>query len=273
VKTRIISDAEKANDLGSDLKQFEENGIAVKLIRVVSHSDPHAGGHMHHKFAIFDGNRLINGSYNWTRGAADQNQENLDGEVLPIVVNNNNFAKGDPTLLSFDDARTLFHEFGHGLHGLLSKVRYPSQSGTSVRRDFVEFPSQVFEHWLEVPETLRRYARHCRTGEPLPEPLLQRLLAARTFNQGFATVEYAACALLDLDLHVVVEYDGSTGETLWGPRLLASVSPPYVKTIVGPFDEVIVSATWIGPESWRPASSRTASARSATRIGERISSE
>ena len=128
-------------------------------------------------------------------------QEQLDGEVLPIVVNNNNFAKGDPTLLSFDDARTLFHEFGHGLHGLLSRVRYPSQSGTAVRRDFVEFPSQVFEQWLAVPETLRRYARHYRTGETLPEALLQRLLAARNFNQGFATVEYTACALLDLDLH------------------------------------------------------------------------
>jgi len=128
-------------------------------------------------------------------------QENLDGATLPIVVNNNNFSKGEPTLLSFDDARTLFHEFGHGLHGLLSRVRYPSQSGTSVRRDFVEFPSQVFEHWLSVPETLRRYARHCRTGEPLPEALLERLLAARNFNQGFATVEYTACALLDLDLH------------------------------------------------------------------------
>jgi peptidyl-dipeptidase Dcp len=128
-------------------------------------------------------------------------QQNLDDAVLPIVVNNNNFAKGDPTLLSFDDARTLFHEFGHGLHGLLSRVRYPSQSGTSVRRDFVEFPSQVFEQWLAVPETLRRYARHYQTGEPLPEALLQRLLAARTFNQGFATVEYTACALLDLDLH------------------------------------------------------------------------
>jgi len=128
-------------------------------------------------------------------------QESLDGEVMPVIVNNNNFSKGDPTLLSFDDAKTLFHEFGHGLHGLLSRVRYPSQSGTSVRRDFVEFPSQVFEHWLSVPETLRRYARHYRTGEALPEALLERLLAARNFNQGFATVEYAACALLDLDLH------------------------------------------------------------------------
>ena len=132
-------------------------------------------------------------------------QQSLDGEVLPIVVNNNNFSKGDPTLLSFDDARTLFHEFGHGLHGLLSRVRYPSQSGTAVRRDFVEFPSQVFEHWFEVPDTLRRYARHYQTGEPLPEALLQRLLAARTFNQGFATVEYAACAMLDLDRHARAE--------------------------------------------------------------------
>jgi peptidyl-dipeptidase Dcp len=128
-------------------------------------------------------------------------QESLDGEVLPVIVNNNNFSKGDPTLLSFDDAKTLFHEFGHGLHGLLSRVRYPSQSGTAVRRDFVEFPSQVFEHWLSVPATLRQYARHYRTGEPLPEAVLQRLLAARNFNQGFATLEYAACAMLDLDLH------------------------------------------------------------------------
>ncbi len=128
-------------------------------------------------------------------------QESLDGEIVPIIVNNNNFSKGDPTLLSFDDARTLFHEFGHGLHELLSRVRYPSQSGTAVRRDFVEFPSQVFEQWLAVPETLRRYARHYRTGEALPEVLLQRLLAARNFNQGFATVEYTACALMDLDLH------------------------------------------------------------------------
>jgi peptidyl-dipeptidase Dcp len=136
-------------------------------------------------------------------------QQSLDGEVLPIVVNNNNLSKGDPTLLSFDDARTLFHEFGHGLHGLLSHVRYPSQSGTAVRRDFVEFPSQIFEHWIETPEILRRYARHYQTGEPLPEALLQRLLAARNFNQGFATVEYTACALFDLELHSRTE----AGET------------------------------------------------------------
>jgi peptidyl-dipeptidase Dcp len=128
-------------------------------------------------------------------------QESFDGEVLPIVLNNNNFARGNPTLLSFADATTLFHEFGHALHGLLSRVRYPSQSGTAVRRDFVEFPSQLLERWIEDPEMLRRYARHHQTGEALPDALLQRLLAARRFNQGFATVEYAASALLDLELH------------------------------------------------------------------------
>jgi peptidyl-dipeptidase Dcp len=130
-----------------------------------------------------------------------RDQEMLDGEVLPIVVNNNNFSKGSPTLLSFDDARTLFHEFGHALHGLLSRVRYRSQSGTAVLRDFVEFPSQIMEHWVQAPETLRQYARHYQTGEPLPEALLAKLLAARNFNQGFATVEYTACAMLDLELH------------------------------------------------------------------------
>jgi peptidyl-dipeptidase Dcp len=127
--------------------------------------------------------------------------ESFAGTVLPIVANNNNFARAETTLLSYDDARTLFHEFGHGLHGLLSQARYPSQSGTAVRRDFVEFPSQLFEHWLSAPQILRRYARHQHTGEPMPEALLQRLLAARTFNQGFATVEYASSALLDLVLH------------------------------------------------------------------------
>jgi peptidyl-dipeptidase Dcp len=95
----------------------------------------------------------------------------------------------------------LFHEFGHGLHGLLSRVRYRSQSGTAVLRDFVEFPSQIMEHWAEAPEILRDYARHYQTGEKLPEALIDKLLAARNFNQGFATVEYTACAMLDLELH------------------------------------------------------------------------
>jgi peptidyl-dipeptidase Dcp len=128
-------------------------------------------------------------------------QENFDADIRPIIVNNNNFAPATPALLSFDDARTMFHEFGHALHGLLSDVRYPSQSGTAVRRDFVELPSQIFEHWLEIPETLRDYARHHETGAPIPEALVEKLLAARTFNQGFATVEYTASAILDMQLH------------------------------------------------------------------------
>jgi peptidyl-dipeptidase Dcp len=130
-----------------------------------------------------------------------RDQEAMDAPVSPIIVNNNNFAHAEPTLLSFDDARTLFHEFGHALHGLLSQVRYPAQSGTSVRRDFVEFPSQVYEHWLSLPETLRTYARHHETGAPIPDALIDRLLAARGFNQGFSTVEYTSSALIDMALH------------------------------------------------------------------------
>ena len=132
-------------------------------------------------------------------------QQKIDGPQLPIIVNTMNFAKGgegEPSLLSFDDARTLFHEFGHALHGILSDVTYPLISGTNVARDFVEFPSQLYEHWLEQPEVLRRFALHYKTGEPMPEALLAKLLAARRFNQGFATVEYAASALVDLGLHL-----------------------------------------------------------------------
>jgi peptidyl-dipeptidase Dcp len=133
-----------------------------------------------------------------------RDQEKLSSEVHPLIVNVCNFSKaagGEPTLLSFDDARTLFHEFGHALHGLLSDVTYPEISGTSVATDFVELPSQLYEHWLEQPELLRRFALHYQTSEPMPEALLQRLIAARNFNRGFATVEYVACALVDLDFH------------------------------------------------------------------------
>jgi peptidyl-dipeptidase Dcp len=138
----------------------------------------------------------------WATGF--RGQRKLGGEVRPIVVNVMNFARADdgPTLLGFDDARTLFHEFGHALHGLLSDVTYPLISGTSVARDFVEFPSQLYEHWLEQPQVLQRFAVHYRTGEPMPPDLLERLLAARRFNQGFATVEYLASALVDLELHL-----------------------------------------------------------------------
>jgi peptidyl-dipeptidase Dcp len=133
-----------------------------------------------------------------------RDQEKLNGDIRPIVLNVCNFSKpsaGEPALLSFDDARTLFHEFGHALHGMLSNVTYPLLAGTAVPSDFVELPSQLYEHWLEVPETLQQYARHARTGKPIPKPLLERLLSTRTFNQGFATIEYTACALVDLDLH------------------------------------------------------------------------
>ncbi|HYN58514.1 MAG TPA: M3 family metallopeptidase [Rubrivivax sp.] len=126
------------------------------------------------------------------------------GAALAVVLNNNNFAKGAPgapTLLSLDDARTLFHEFGHGLHGMLSNVTYPSLSGTSVFTDFVELPSQLYEHWQEQPQVLRQFATHYQTGEPLPDDLLQRFLAARKFNQGFATVEFVSSALIDLEFH------------------------------------------------------------------------
>ncbi|MFP1643989.1 M3 family metallopeptidase [Pontitalea aquivivens] len=128
-------------------------------------------------------------------------QRKLGDEVRPIVVNVCNFAKGAPTLLSHDDARTLFHEFGHALHQMLSDVTYPLISGTSVARDFVELPSQLYEHWLDVPAVLDRHARHWQTGAPMPADLRDRLLAAATCDQGFATVEYVASALVDLAFH------------------------------------------------------------------------
>jgi peptidyl-dipeptidase Dcp len=134
-----------------------------------------------------------------------RSQQKLDGPQLPIVVNVMNFVKGgdgEASLLSVDDARTLFHEFGHALHGMLSDVVYPRISGTHVAGDFVEFPSQVFEHWILQPEMLRRFALHYKTGEPMPEALVDKLLAARRFNQGWATVEYTASALVDLKLHL-----------------------------------------------------------------------
>ena len=142
------------------------------------------------------------------RGGAWMNayrwQSRTAGDTLPIVVNNNNFAKGPsgtPTLLSADDVRTLFHEFGHGLHGLLSQVTYERLSGTHVLRDFVELPSQLFEHWAFEPAVMQRHALHHATGKPIPDELIERLKEARRFNQGFETVEYTACALIDMALH------------------------------------------------------------------------
>jgi peptidyl-dipeptidase Dcp len=133
-----------------------------------------------------------------------RSQSRLDGEVTPITVNVCNFAKapkGQPSLLTFDDAHTLFHEFGHALHAMLSDVTYDMISGTSVARDFVELPSQLYEHWLTVPDVLQKFATHAETGRAIPQDLLNRLLAAKNFDQGFATVEFTASALVDLAFH------------------------------------------------------------------------
>jgi peptidyl-dipeptidase Dcp len=142
----------------------------------------------------------------WMSSFRDQERVNAKKEnesVLPIIINNCNFSKSDPCLLSFDDAVTLFHEFGHALHGLLSQVRFPRLSGTNVARDFVELPSQLYEHWLEEPQVLTRFARHYQTGEPIPKALLDKMLAAKNYGQGFATVEFLASALIDMDFHTL----------------------------------------------------------------------
>jgi peptidyl-dipeptidase Dcp len=130
-----------------------------------------------------------------------RSQSAMDGGTLPIVVNNNNFAKAEPTLLSFEDVHTLFHEFGHGLHGLLSQVKHERLAGTRVLRDFVELPSQLFENWALQRQVLERHARHCKTGEPIPTALLDKVLRARQFDQAWATIQYTGPALIDMALH------------------------------------------------------------------------
>ena len=136
---------------------------------------------------------------------AYRSQERFDKEITTIVSNSSNFAKGkpgEPVLINWDDAITLFHEFGHAVHGLASNVNYPSLSGTSVARDYVEFPSQLLEHWLSAPEVLERFASHHHTGKPMPAALLERIKRAATFNEGFATTEYLSAALVDMKLHL-----------------------------------------------------------------------
>ncbi|MFT4627797.1 MAG: peptidyl-dipeptidase Dcp [Myxococcota bacterium] len=148
-------------------------------------------------------------------------QERFRGAVSPLVSNNCNFvagAPGEPVLISWDDAETLFHEFGHAVHGLLSNVDYPSQAGTNVKRDYVEFPSQLHEHWLSTPEVLTRFAKHHETGEPLPMELVDALHEAANFGQGFATLEYLASAIVDMELHLAdaesIDPDAFERETL-----------------------------------------------------------
>ncbi|HEX7150759.1 MAG TPA: M3 family metallopeptidase [Thermoanaerobaculia bacterium] len=148
-------------------------------------------------------------------------QSRFDGEITTIVSNNANFVKGapgEPVLISWDDAETLFHEFGHALHGLSSNVTYPSLAGTAVVRDYVEFPSQLLEHWLSTPEVLNRFAVHYKTGQPIPKTLVERIERASTFNEGFATVEYLASAIVDMRLHLAgdrrIDPDAFERETL-----------------------------------------------------------
>jgi len=148
-------------------------------------------------------------------------QQNIDRPITPIVSNNSNFIKGqpgEPVLISWDDAITMFHEFGHALHGLCSDAKYPSQAGTSVARDYVEFPSQLNEHWLSTNEILSKFAVHYKTGEPIPKELLEKIELASKFNQGFDTVEYLSSAIVDMKLHlagnVVIDPDKFEREAL-----------------------------------------------------------
>ncbi len=162
---------------------------------------------------------------------AFRSQEKLRGDIRPVIFNVMNFSKpvaGQPALLSFDDARTLFHEFGHALHGLLSDVTFSSIAGTAVTRDFVELPSQLYEHWLSQPEVLEKFALHCDTGEPMPAALLKRLKDAETFNMGFSTVEYTSSALVDLELHCkpLNEVDGAFDVASYEREALARIGMP-----------------------------------------------
>ncbi len=156
-------------------------------------------------------------------------QEKFKGELTPIVSNNSNFIKGkpgEPVLLSWDDAETMFHEFGHALHGLLSNVTYPTLAGTSVKRDFVEFPSQVNEYWLSTPEVLNQYALHHQTGKPIPKALVEKVLAAKNFNQGFKTVEYLANAIYDMKLHTTATPDTSIDIADFETKTMAEIGMP-----------------------------------------------
>jgi peptidyl-dipeptidase Dcp len=184
-----------------DIPTYQED---VRTYEVLGPSGEHV--------AVFLGDyygRMSKRSGAWM--SAFRGQRRLGGDVRPIIVNVMNFAKppaGEKALLTLDDVRTLFHEFGHALHGILSDVTYPSVAGTSVARDFVELPSQLYEHWLMVPDILRAHARHAQTGEVIPDDLIERLTAASKYDQGFATVEYVASAMVDLDMH-----DGTTDGT------------------------------------------------------------
>jgi len=160
--------------------------------------------------------------------SAFRGQQKLVRDQRPIIVNVLNVARppaGEPALLTIDEARTLFHEFGHALHGMLSNVTYPSLAGTAVSSDFVELPSQLYEHWLLRPEVLRQFARHAQTNEPIPDALIDKVMAARTFNQGFATVEFCASAFVDLEMHLE-QGEGVSEPLAFERRVLEAIGMP-----------------------------------------------
>jgi peptidyl-dipeptidase Dcp len=184
-----------------------------------------AGEHI----AVFIGDYFARGSKRsgaWC--SAMRSQAKFPQAQTPVVINVCNFAKGTPALLSYDDARTLFHEFGHALHQMLSNVTYESVSGTSVARDFVELPSQLYEHWLEVPEVLAKFATHARTGETMPEALLSKVLGAATYDMGFSTVEYVASAMVDLEFH---DGDVPSDPMARQAEILAALGMPHAITM------------------------------------------
>ena len=169
-----------------------------------------------------------------------RSQSKFNGEIIPIVINVCNFPPKNidgVSLLSFEQVETLFHEFGHGLHGLLSDAQYPSLSGTSVTRDYVEFPSQIMENWAREPEVIKTFARHYETGETIPDKLLNKISASGTFNEGFATTEYVAAAHLDMAYHTnegqIEDIDKFEDETLKELGLIPQIESRYRSTYFG----------------------------------------
>ncbi|MGE0054661.1 MAG: M3 family metallopeptidase [Hyphomicrobium sp.] len=232
-----------------ELKDVPRYHPDVRVFEVKARDGSHVGIFMGDYFA-----RPTKQSGAWMSNF--RRQHGIGKGQSPIIVNVLNFTKGrvgEPALLSFDDARTLFHEFGHALHGLLSNVTYPSISGTSVSRDFVELPSQLYEHWLSTPQVLEEFATHYKTGKPMPAKLRKRMEAARNFNQGFATVEYTACAMVDMALYAepakhsidIEKFEAETLAKLGMPREIAMRHRlPHFMHIMGGYSAGYYSYLW-----------------------------
>lgn len=232
-----------------ELKDAPRYHADVRVWEVRDKAGKHVGVFMGDYFA-----RATKRSGAWMSGF--RSQHGLGKGQRPVIVNVLNFSKGadgEPALLSFDDARTLFHEFGHGLHGLMSNVTYPSLAGTAVSTDFVELPSQLYEHWLSTPDVLNRFAVHYKTGQPLPAALQKRLKAASTFNQGFATVEFTSSALVDMALYAasdketrdVEAFERKTLQHIGMPReIVMRHRLPHFAHIVGGYAAGYYSYMW-----------------------------